>query len=508
MIETDNDTHPCVVEDATVFGNGFPSFNHISDVPVAKQWKASFRTFLQHDSTQFPGKWADILFRFGSSYGEDFETNIRSLVNNRDTALLTSDLSKPTPSQSIITAWAGLGTSWADNYKTITAVIQPKSLCWQMGLVDIRAPLEDERVMTLPETKMNLQVTETFGPSIDKQMQVTEAFGPSIDKQMQELFVFAYRHNGHLLHEVKEEFATMVLKEKLQDISPQRMPFYLAHILLMLYTEKSYGPSQKSTIAVDYCLSQCFFVDKENRLRLHKTEVISQIFYDTITLFRTSVLAYLFSKQASDKWLLESRDFIRTEILPCFFEKCIPPSLWEIDNLWKRERKRKVTTSTGQGSRVQDVSYAPIGGEPITLPELVLFPDGWLEEGEDEQEASGILGTVPPDVVERESNMRELGHNLPESDDFPEAMSGASQSMTMKKNAKQSNLKSSTKSKHKKMTTQTAQEDKTSKQTEIAQAECNELNKGTDDQTLKPTEESQTQAEESRTQVVCDKVGK
>jgi len=110
--------------------------------------------------------------------------------------------------------------------------------------------------------------------------------------------------------------------------------------------------------------------------------------------------------------------------------------------------------------------------------------------------------------VERESNMRELGHNLPESDYFPEAMSGASQSTTMKKNAKQSNSKSSTKSKHKKMTTQTAQEDKTSKQTEIAQAECNELNKGTDDQTLKPTEESQTQAEESRTQVVCDEVGK
>ncbi|MFM8622576.1 MAG: hypothetical protein ACKOB3_04270 [Holophagaceae bacterium] len=505
--ETENDTRPCVVEDVPVFGNGFPSFDHISDVPVAKEWKAWFRTkFLQKDSKQSPGRWGDIIFRFGSSYWKDFETNIRTLVNNRERALLTSDLSEPSQSQSIITAWAGLATTWVENYKTIEALIQPKVLCWQMGLVDIEAPLGEERVMTLPETKTNLEITE--------------AFGLTMKQQMQDLFVFAYHHNGHLLDEIKKEFADMVLTGKFQDISPQRMPFYSAHILFMLYTQKSYGPSQKANIAVDYCLSRCFFIDEGNCLRLHKTEVISQIFYDTISVLRSSVVAYLYSKQASDKWLSESSDFIRTQILPCFFEKCIPPILWEIDNLWKKERKRKVTTKMSEGSRVLDVSYAPVGGEPLlTLPDLGLFPDGWLEN-DDGQEASGILAAVQPDVMERDSNIGELGHDLPESDDFPEAMSGACQSTTMKKKAKRSNSKSSTKSKHKKMITQTTQEAKTSKQTEIAQAECNELDKGTDDQTLKGTEESRTQVvcvpddqtlkdtEESRTQVVCDEGGK
>jgi len=160
-----------------------------------------------------------------------------------------------------------------------------------------------------------------------------------------------------------------------------------------------------------------------------------------------------------------------------------------------------------QGSRVQDVSYAPLGGGPVTIPELVLFPEGWLED-DDGQEASGILAAVQPDVMERDSNMGELGHDLPESDDFPDAMSGACQSTTMKKKAKRSNSKSSNQTKHKKKITQTRQEDITSKQTVIAQAECNEaqaecneLDKGTDDQTLKDTEEA-------RTEVLCDEVGK
>jgi len=494
MDETENDTRPCVVEDVPVFGNGFPSFDHISDVPVAKEWKACFRTtFLEKDSKQNPGKWADIIFRFGSSYWEDFERNIRTLVNNRDTALLTSDLSEPSQSQSIITAWAGLGTTWVNQYHTIEDVIQPKSLCWQMGLMDIGAPFGEERVMTLPETKINVEIME--------------AFGLKPEKQMKELFVFAYHHNGHLLDGIKKEFADLVLTGKFQDISPQRMSFYSAHILFMLYTQKSYGPSQKATVAVDYCLSRCFFIDEGNCLRLHKTEVISQIFYDTITFLRSSVVAYLYSKQASDKWLSESSDFIRTQILPCFFEKCVPPILWEIDNLLKKERKRKVTTKMSQGSRVEDVSYAPLGGGPVTIPELVLFPEGWLED-DDGQEASGILAAVQPDVMERDSNMGELGHDLPESDNFPEAMSGACQSTTMKKKAKRSNSKSSNQTKHKKKITQTRQEDKTSKQTVIAQAECNEaqaecneLDKGTDDQTLKDTEEA-------RTEVLCDEVGK